>query len=196
MPVPTTKGYNKAVLKFATLILCLPLCASSQAEEDRQSQRMYDIEHADLSKSFDLRLSSFGNRSFDADRSQAKTKSFFFWQKTEAKTFEAEEFQGSKSTWFGGLRFFTKSATVKGRNEIPYLDRPFATKTVPVTTATAAEKTAATRALPGGDRTYLGPEISKMKRPMDPTRPPDGWQGNLSEVKTLEDVRALLNKNK
>jgi hypothetical protein len=185
-------------LAHILVFFCVPALRAPGAEAEPVEGRshLYEISHPDLSKSFDLRLSSFGNRSYEATASSPKTRPFFFWQKTQSKEFSTREFQGTKSSWLSKLPFFTKSAEVKGKHTVPDLDKTVPDRTVSGTDLRYASKAVPVRALPGGNRPYLGPETERAAKPLPPTRPPEGWQGNLTEIKTLEEVRELLNKNK
>jgi hypothetical protein len=167
---------------------------ASAADPTDTRSRAYEIDHPDLSKSFDLRLSAFGNRAYETNPS--KTRSFFFWQKTQPKEFQTREFTGTKTSWLSKIPFLAKSAETKGKYAFGYQDKKLETRSVSVADSQYAKKALPVRALPGGDRSYMGPETERAAKPIPPTRPPDGWQGNLTEIKTLEEVRELLNKNK
>ena len=181
-------------LDLILTLLCVAHLSAFASDPTDTRSRAYEIDHPNLSKSFDLRLSSFGNRSYET--SSAKSRSFFFWQKTQPKEFQTREFAGTKTSWFAKLPFFTKSAETKGKYDLAYQDKKVDTRAVPVGDSRYASKALPVRALPGGDRPYMGPEADRAAKPLPPTRPPDGWQGNLTEIKTIEEVRELLNKNK
>ena len=180
-------------------LLCLIALTPPEATAADPAQirnRAYELDHPDLSKSFDLRLSSYGGRSFNTTDSPEKSRSFFFRQKTAPKEFQTREFQDSKPSWFSKLPFFTKSADTRGKYDLAFRDKKVETRALPVGESRFARKALPVRSLPGGDRPYLGPETDRAAKPVPPANPPTGWRGNLTEIKTVEEVRELLNKNK
>ena len=68
-------------------------------------------------------------------------------------------------------------------------------KTASVKEAREVGKVAETRGLPDGKREFLGKEAEKIHKPLDVTTLPK-ISNEMRELKTIEDVRELLNKNK
>jgi hypothetical protein len=144
---------------------------------------------------FDPRQGAIGEgRGFQAGNAQ--TKSFQFNQSYNPGKYETREFTPKKSSWLSKLNFFAKAAPTEGTHEVPNLGRQAETKTAAVKEARDADKIAATRDLPDGNRPYLGPESKKLDRSVDPAKPLPGWAGDRMETLTLGQVRELLNKNK
>jgi len=149
----------------------------------------------DLGREFDVnQSSSFGRSNGTYRTNSARTgESFYFQQKFQPKGYDAKDFK-TKGWWAGDFKFSTKDAAAKGKYEIPNVNQATATKTNPVKDARESGKIATTRDLPDGGRAYLGKEAQKMKTPLDPMNLPK-ITNDMRELKTIEDVKALLNKN-
>jgi hypothetical protein len=118
----------------------------------------------------------------------ANIDGFYIQQKFQPKGYGTRDF--AAKSWSGNFQFSTKPASTKG-----YETKDAPTKSAPVKDAHDAGKTAETRALPDGERPYLGREATKMKKPLDPNNLPK-ITNELHELKTVEDIKELLNKNK
>jgi hypothetical protein len=174
------------------LLVFFPLTLHAQTTDFERG--LYDrIMKPDKSKTFDPRAAaSIGSRAFGARG--AATQDFHFQQRFTPREFRSKEFAGTKSSWLSRFKFSTKDArtqTYAGPNAAKAAEP----KTAPTKEAPDADKAAAVRALPGGDRPYLGPEAARMKTPLDPMNLPR-TTSDLRELKTIEDIRELLNKNK
>jgi hypothetical protein len=176
--------------------------ANSRAIEERRlravdgreiaSARAAEIYVADPHKSFDpQKTPGFGARKFQATGSQVKE--FHFAQRAQATGFRTQDFTGGKSARFAKAQYVTADARTKDYAG-PNAARAYGTKTAPTEEAREASKTMATRALPGGHREYRGPEADKVKKPLDLNYQPR-ITNDLREMKTIEDIRELLNKN-
>jgi len=148
------------------------------------------------------------NRTFDLEQTSpfrhspgtfhsksASAREFQYEQKVKPKSFNARTFSGSKNAPMGELQFATKGAPTKGRYEIPGAGKQAAVKTAPTKDARESGKTASTRELPDANRAYMGKEASKLHTSIDPNNPPR-WTNELKELKTIDDIKELLNKNK
>ena len=154
------------------------------------SERAAEIYVADPHKTFDpQKTPGFGARAFSTTGS--RVKEYHYEQRVGAQGFRTKEFTGSKGAWAGDLKFATTAARTKGE----YATKTAAVKTAPTKDAREATKAMATRTLPGSDRAYLGPEAAKVKQPLDQMNLPK-TSNDLRELKTVEDIRELLNKNK
>jgi hypothetical protein len=155
---------------------------------------------------FDTRQGSVGNgRSFNAG--SARTKDFYVSKKFAPAAYQPKEFRGAKSATV--RPYETREANTRGKHELAEAGKQATTKTAAVKDAREATKTSASRALPGGDREYLGPERKKLERPVDPASM-GNWRNGQARINggapveqfetlkplTVEDVRELLNKNK
>ena len=139
------------------------------------------------------------------------------------KPFQAMDFQGEKENWFTKFNFLSKPAATQGKYQVPNLNKTIENKDAEVLESRDAQKRVETRDMPG-NRPFLGKEYDRMKRPLDPqnlpmgasasvepgslggpSRSPDTGRydvperninSSLKEIKTVEDVRELLNKNR
>ena len=184
----------RSALFIATTLLA---AASAFAEEPAVRSRSEDVNgKPDMNKTFNMQTTSPFRHSpgtFQSSKSAA-SKEFYFEQKVTPKGYNARAFSGTKSAWMGDFKFSTKAAAAQGRYEIPNAAKPAAVKTAPTKEAREVGKTAATRELPQANRPYLGKEAEKMRTPIDMNNQPR-WTNDLRELKTIEDVKALLNKN-
>jgi hypothetical protein len=149
----------------------------------------------DLNRSFHLEQASpFGRTSTSFQTKAARSDTFYFQQKFSPKAYDARAFE-TKGWWAGNFKFSTNNASTKGRYEIPNATTVTDTKTAPVKDARESGKSMAVRDLPDGSRQYLGKEADKMKKPLDPNNIPK-ITNEMHELKTIEDVKNLLNKNR
>ena len=129
----------------------------------------------------------------------ARTGEFHFEDRVRTKSFAARGF-ATKEAWMNGATYETKEAPVK-TSWFARLTAP--TKSYATKETTEGQKTVAVRALPEGDRAFIGK--GRRQADYDAKGPKaqafgsvDGGQsyaGDLREIKTIEDIRSLLNKN-
>ncbi len=175
---------------FTALAVALPFVALAKEPAPESHKLESRIMQPDMTKEFHLeQLSPFG-RSGAAFRTKgAQTQNFQFQQKFQPKGFvEKKEFR-SKGWWGSGFRFSTKAAQTKA-----YETKAAETKTAAVKEAPGTGKTATVKDLSDGNRPFRGPESSKLNKPLDPTNLPK-ISSEMRELKTIEDVKELLNKN-
>ncbi len=180
--------------------LLLALCAASSlfaepAEKPLGRTMEQRFGKIDQNLAFDPRQGAV-NQGRTIATDSARVATFNYDQKARTSRFETREFAQPKTSWLSKLKFWVKDANVGGGHEIPNVSRQVETKPAGVKGAYDADKAMAVRNLPGGDRTYLGPERAKLDRAVDPNKPLSGWSGDKMEPMTLEQVRELLNKNK
>ena len=184
-------------LRFA-LFISLAVATAAVAKDPTPapaSRSAQVLGNPDMSREFNMgQISPSGRMDTKFRTKDANSDGFYFQQKFKPKGYEARGFE-TKGWWAGDFKFSTKEATPKGKYEMPSATRTADTKAAPVKDARDAGKTAATRDLPDGRRPYLGQEAAKMKTPLDPTNLPK-ITNEMHELKTVEDVKALLNKNK
>jgi hypothetical protein len=183
-------------VRSALLVLFVSLLAASvHAQTTQQERKLYDrIMHPDETKAFDPRTAAFtGPRSFSAKSAQGKD--FHFEQRFAPGEYRTKDFAGSKGAWMGAFKFATSSAQTKGDYQGPNAGKTVDTKGAATKEARESSKTMAVRELPGANRTYLGPEADRVKKALDPANLPK-VSNDLKELKSVEDIRELLNKNK
>lgn len=148
----------------------------------------------DMSREFHLsQLSPSGRTNSSFNTKAARSDTFHFQQKFAPKNYDARAFEARRFRE-EGAKFSTKDATAKGKYEVPNVAKAADTKTAATKDARESDKTMATRDLPDGSRPYLGKEATKMKTPLDPANLPK-ITNSMEELKTIEDVKRLLNKN-
>lgn len=176
---------------------------------DVASARGASVLVPDYTKTYDAgRNSVAGARGINTD--SARTKTFYSDRQTTTKPFDARDFSGSKVARLEKEKFATKSGLSRGKYEIPNATKSADTKTAATSEAREAHDRLAVRSLSDGGRQYLGKEHDKMNTAVDPKTMGD-WRsaqtvsysgttvetfGSLRELKTVGDVRELLNKNK
>lgn len=147
-----------------------------------------------MSREFNLgTLSSSGRTNLTFDTKPARSDSFYVQQKFAAKSYDAQAFE-AKRFRDEGAKFAARDASTKGKYEVPNVAKAADAKTAPTHDARESGKLMATRDLPDGGRPYLGQEATRMKTPLDPTNLPK-ITNSMEELKTVEDMRRLLNKN-
>ncbi len=175
---------------------------------DAGSARGAEIMVIDPTKTYDPSRSSVGSRTYNAGA--ARTKEFYFNQKTTPKSFQTSDFYGTKSAAAGDRKFATRDANTRGRYEIPNVNKAEETKTAPTKESRDAGRTAEVKNLRDGRREYLGPETKQARQNIDPASMANWRVGGESVVNTgsgvekfstlkpltIEDIRELLNKNK
>ena len=149
----------------------------------------------DMAREFDLEQTSPFRHSPGTFHSSKKAaaKEFQYVQKVAPKDYRTRDFR-AKSAWMGDLKFATKNASAKGKYTLRGADKQAPVKSARTKDARESGKTAATREMPGANRPYLGPEAAKVHTSIDPNHPPR-WTNELKELKTIDDVKELLNTN-
>lgn len=184
---------------FALLISVAP--AFAQQQESKLLDRV--LKH-DQTLEFDIaKASSFTGKA--SRTNSARTKGFHIGQKYAPKEYKAKAFAGTKSAWQGDFKFSTREANTSGKYRIPNAQKEAETKTMRVKAAREAEKSMGTREFANAQRPFLnrgrsqdqideGQAAGTNPRVLQYTLQ-DKWTGSLNELKTIDDVRALLNKN-
>ncbi len=148
----------------------------------------------DFTRSFDPnKNSTAGMRGYQANT--AATKAFYSDKKMAATKFDTRDFSGTKLAGISEKKFSTKEGPTRGRYEIPNANKAADTKKLAVNDAREASQSAVTREVPNAHRPYLGKESTKLNTAIDANNQPR-YSNDLREIKTIDDVRDLLNKNK
>jgi len=178
-----------------TLFIFIALAATAVAKDPAPapSRSAQVTGNPDPNREFNMGSLSTFNRTAAFDTKAARSDTFYLQQKFKPTSYEARAFE--TKSWSGNFKFSTKEAATKGRFEIPNAAKAADTKAAPVKDARESGKTMTTRDLPDGDRPYLGKEAQKMKTPLDPNNLPK-ITNDIRELKTIEDVKELLNKNR
>ncbi|MDB6155144.1 MAG: hypothetical protein JWL90_3597 [Chthoniobacteraceae bacterium] len=197
MPVAGGRGKCPAV-RFSPLLLFFALlCVSggslfAQQQEKKLSERLAITEADAIAKGmkFDVR-NTMGSSNRAVATNSANVKAFYGAQAFTSKNFESKEFAGSKSSWFGNFKFATKEKETR-----KFATKDAVTKTMAVKDARESDKTMPSRDLPGGDRTFLGKESEKLHHTPNEQSMRTFDKSELVQLKSIDDIRELLNKNK
>ena len=204
-------------MRFLPLLL-LPLVGCSSTKSDQSSwnsrtkeqqrlnaaveptprTREQEILYPDETKEFNPGAANFGRgRTFST--SKAQTNEFYFVDKMRTKGFRTGDF-ATREADAAKLGYATHEAPTKD-SRFSRLSAP--TKSYATAEDRQANKTNATRALPGGDRAFAAQ--GRRQAALDKSGAKDhamggdrtsgeSWSGDLKPL-TIQDVRTLLNKN-
>jgi len=176
-----------------------------QVQSEGWAELLVPNEH----KAFDVNRAIRGS-SQTVSTGKARTKEFYFDQKVRPEGYRTHGFWGTKDSALRDEQYATIDANTRGRYQIPNAQKKADTKSAPVKDAREANEKLATRNLPGSNREYLGPESKKVRRAVDP-KALANWRGDGVSVHSsdgtvevggalrelsIDDVRAILNKNK
>jgi hypothetical protein len=197
LPVAGDRAKCPAV-RFSPLLLFLALlCVSggsllAQHQEKKLSERLAITEADAMAQGmkFDIR-NTMGSSNRAVTTNSANVKEFSGTQPFSAKNFQSKEYSGSKSSWFGNFKFATKEKETR-----KFATKDAVTKTMAVKDARESGKTMASRDLPGGDRTFLGKEREKLNHAPNEQSLRSFDKSELVQLKSIDDIRELLNKSK
>jgi hypothetical protein len=190
---------RSAFLIVPLLLAAAPAFAKPKPEAEPPPSSLRNLSNPDPTKVFNIDK-ALAHRNVPGTFQSSKSnspKEFYIQQKFSPKGYETRDFSGKKQSWFASLKFWAKDANLYSRNEIPNATKAAAVKTAPTKDARESSKTAATRELPGSHRQYLGPEAAKIAKGINPNDPNAQPRivNEMHELKTVEDIKALLNKN-
>jgi hypothetical protein len=166
--------------------------------DDSVSTRGAELAIVDPEKQFNPNAARFGRASHLGSR-EAQANTFNFVDRVRTRDFHTRDYV-SKSAWMGDAKFQTKDAPTR---ESWFSRLTARTKTYGTRTAAVADKTASTRPLVQGDRSFLnkgrrqaaydthGPAALNMPNESGGRQ---SWSGDLRPM-TVQDVKNLLNKN-
>jgi hypothetical protein len=173
---------------FILLLSCgalglLPVAANAQQQEAKMEERLdAEVKNFQKGKPF-----VDGSHDFSGSKAagvkSANVKDFYLVRKFSLKDFVAADYHGSKSYWMGEFKYSTQAATAAAKENAEG-KKQFAAKALPVKDALDSKKAFATTA-----------QIDVDSIPKAPPQTPKVWQGTI-EPMSIDDVRALLNKNK
>lgn len=164
---------------------------------DVTSERGAQVLVADPTKEFNPNAARFGGGRAVAGKA-AQTNDFQYVDRVRTRSFVSKEYV-SKGAWMGNMKFATKDAPTKTSW---FARRSAQVKTYDTREARDASKTAATRALPEGERAFVAQgrtqaalDVDGRSRiPFGTTTVGPSWSGELKQL-TIDDVKSLLNKN-
>lgn len=174
---------------------------SRKAAEQRNAppdSRMDQILHPSTERSFDLsREKSFGSKDFSGNENKVvETKGTYLPQKFSAKEYLTGGYHNDKSFWMGDFKYSVGDANTTPHTSYLAQKKTFQTKDVAVKDAAGIKKyTDASTNLP--TREYRGKESQRLNTELTAEQAAkNGYGGELKEMRSIDDVRALLNKSK
>ncbi|MEI6562317.1 MAG: hypothetical protein WCO68_09575 [Verrucomicrobiota bacterium] len=183
---------------FLLLMLGGALCLGSAAQAQMQEEKINRILRPDESKSFDLSVQKkFGTTGFSSSTGKViEAKTVTESRQYSIKNFLAGAFRSDKSFWMGDFKYSsTSEASTQPRHLFTLPEKNYNAKTVAMKSATGWEKKYDAANVPTRD--FRGKEREKLNVPLTPEQAANnGYRGDLSELKSIDDVRALLNKSK
>jgi len=172
-----------------------------QRREQRNAQsdsRMDQILHPSTERSFDLsREKRFGSKDFTGHESKVvETKGAYQPQKFSAKEYLTGSYHNDKSYWMGDFKYSVGDANATPHSSYLAQKKTFQTKDAAVKDAAGIKKyTDSSTNLP--TREYRGKESQRLNTALTPEQATkNGYGGELREMRSVDDVRALLNKSK
>lgn len=175
-------------------LLCLGGVAGAQEQESRINQ----ILKPDLGRAFDLtKEKKFGSKGYENQNGRfSQIKSAYMPQRFQAKDYLTGSFHNEKSFWMGDFKYSVNEANTKSRFSFLLPGKTYGTKDVP-TKAFSHQGTYRDSAVTSPTRDFRGKERDKFKSHLTPEQAANnGYRGDLVELKSIDDVRALLNKSK
>lgn len=95
----------------------------------------------------------------------------------------------------GDFKYSTDNANTKPRIPFALSEKAYDTKAMAVNAATGTDKRFTAAEVPTRD--FRGPERKNLKKALTPEQQAaNAYDGTLTELKSIDDVRALLNKSK
>ena len=183
---------------FLLLMLGGALCLGGTAQAQMQEEKINRILRPDESKSFDLSVQKkFGTTGFNSSTGKViEMKKVSDSRQYSIKSFLAGTFRSDKSFWMGDFKYSGASeANTQPRHLLTLPEKNYNAKTVAMKSATGWDKKYDAASVPTRD--FRGKEHEKFKVPLTPEQAANnGYRGDLNELKSIDDVRALLNKSK
>jgi len=195
-----------------------------KAKLEKQEQRRKERERRKNPASHDSRMDQIlrpnTDRSFNlmkeksADTSAAKlntrsnrtpetTKKPWLPQKFNSKTYLTGGYRDSKSFWMGDFQYTVGAANTASRASFTDPSKKYQTKATPVKDAPDVRNysdsalTLPTKDFRGGGAFTNRDDFRKFVTPLTPEQAANnGYKGELVELKSIDDIRELLNKSK
>ena len=183
--------------RFFLLMLGGALCLGATAQAQQQEARINQILRPDESKSFDLSMQKkFGARSYDSRTGRViDLKKVSESRQYGIKSFLTGTFRGDKSFWMGDFKYSAGEANTQPRCLFTLPGKSYATQAAAVKSAPGFDKHYEAANVPTRD--FRGKEREKFRAQLTPEQAANnGYRGDLTELKSIDDVRALLNKSK
>ncbi len=176
-------------------LLCLG-AATAGAQE--QESRIEKILKPDMTRQYDYGKTASGAKAFNSStggRVPVENKAFGL-RKFDAKDYLTGAYNGQKSCWMGDFKY---NADDKKASRFLFIfpSKNYKTQTAATKDYSGAQKKYSDAAVSNPTRDFRGKEREKLKQHLTPEQAANnGYRGDLIQLKSIDDVRALLNKSK
>jgi len=172
--------------------------AAVHAQEDSDIAKKLQTRNVDVAKVLFQNKAFLQASPYYGDRA-AYVNNFYFIDRVRTKDFMARAFYGADPYWAGNFQYSTANARTTGRNVIVNATTAVDTKTSETKEARESGKVSSTRDYPF-NRDFRGRGRSQDRFDKEGEKAlygavPLGLGGDLHPL-TIDEVRALLNKNK
>jgi len=196
---PSSSALRRRGALLCVLAGALALGAGAQAQV--QEKRIEQILKPDTTRAFDLRQSSVSGKKFSTPDTPLPVKASPVLRKFDARSYLTGAFHANKTYWAGDFQFAAsnKSASTRGGNiataSYPIRSLPFPVQALSDKGAYfEANKEFSARA---HESKAWEKTREKLLRQLTPEEAANvGYKGDFHELKTIDDIRALLNKSK
>ncbi|HWL54172.1 MAG TPA: hypothetical protein VNQ90_17150 [Chthoniobacteraceae bacterium] len=196
--VPRTATSVALTLALGWLLL---VAIAPRAIAQEQERKLMDrIMEPDMTLDFTVNRSEFfkegstNHKAYYNPRSAA-TKEFHFIKDFNAKSFSTRDYYDNKGYARSDATFKTDAANLSQTESLRRAIRDYQTKDVTVKTAHDAHKTNAVKEYATTETRFRGRAQDQIDREGVAAQSKVGYHGNLHELKTIDDIRELLNKN-
>ena len=182
---------------FLSLALGGIVCLCGAARAQQQETRIEKILKPDMNRSFNLaKEKSFGSNAFESkDCTSINLKSLSWSQKFNSKEYLTGSFHNDKNFWMGDFKYSAGEANTKPRFSLALPGKSYDVKSATVKSAYGVEKSYEAASVPTHD--FRGKEREKFNKALTPEQAAaNAYDGTLTELKSIDDVRDLLNKSK
>jgi len=155
----------------------------------------------------DLEFTGFG-REFNGQKAfngsgRVNLKSFYFSERFQAQEYLTGAYYGQQTFWRGDFQYRTKEANTEANENVRRMQRDFATREVDTVKDNQTARDAAKSPHDSGRKSWdsgkstavIGRSQARFDKEGLAGQQKAGWTGDLTEIKTVEDIRNLLNKD-
>ena len=179
------------------LVLVGALCLGGAAHAQQQEEKINKILHPDMNKSFNTSMQKkfASTNAFNSSTNKViELKTVSESRNYSIKSFLTGNFHHETSFWMGDFKYSASETNPLPRSFM-LAGKSFNTKTVAVKSATGFNKHYDAANVPTRD--FRGKERGKLNAHLTADQAANnGYRGELTELKSIDDVRALLNKSK
>ena len=182
-------------LSVSSMLLVSLLAMVRPAAAQEQDRKLLDrIERPNMSLDFGAQQRAFFGAKTFQQGGKARVKDFQYAEKFKAKNFLTGAFSGQKGAWMGDFKYKTSEADTEGAGATKRIVKAHDTKEMPVKSSRDANKDYSTGTYATRTSGFKGKSQEKidLEGPQAVTNIQDG---TFTELKTIDDIRNLLNKN-